>query len=67
MWTRMKTLNSSIPESMQILLIQSEIRHIFHYHVNIILKHMVEFVSESVEIVHFFSIVTNFSVQAMRN
>ena len=36
---------------MQILLIQSEIRHIFHYHVNIILKHMVEFVSESVEIV----------------
>ena len=36
---------------MQILPIQSEIRHIFHYHVNIILKHMVEFVSESVEIV----------------
>ena len=49
------------------LLIQSEIRHIFHYDVNIILKLMVEFLSESVEIVHFFSIVTNFGVQAMRS
>ena len=53
--------------SMQILLIQFEICHIFHYHVNIILKLMVEFVTELVEIVHFFSIVTNFSVQAMRS
>ena len=52
---------------MQILLIQFKIRHIFHYHVKIILKHVVEFGSESVEIVYFFSIVTNFSVQAMRN
>ena len=63
----MKTLKSYIPGSMQILLIQSKIRHIFHYHVNIILKHMVEFVSESGEIVHFFSVVTSFSVQAMRS
>ena len=52
---------------MQILLIQSEIRHTFRYHVNTILKHMAEFVSESAEIVHFLSIVTNFSVQAMRS
>ena len=65
MRTRMKTLNSYIPGSMQILLIHSKIRHIFHYHVNTILKLMVEFVNELVEIVHLFSIVT--SVQAMRS
>ena len=51
---------------MQILLIQSEIRQIFHYHVNITLKLMVEFVTELVEVVHFFGIVTNVSVRAMR-
>ena len=34
---------------MQTLLIQCEIRHIFHYHVNIILKLMLEFVTELVE------------------
>ena len=50
---------------MQSLLIQSEICHIFHYHVNMISKPMTEFVTELVEIVYFFSIVTNFSVQAM--
>ena len=61
MWTRTKALNSYIPGSMQILLIQSEIRHIFHY-VNIMLKLMAEFVNELVEIVHFFSIVTIFCV-----
>ena len=49
---------------MQILLIQSEIRHIFHYHVNIIFKLMVEFVTKLVEIVHFSSIV---SVKDMRS
>ena len=63
-WTRTETLNSYIPGSMQILLIQSKIRHIFHYQVNIILKLVVKFVTELVGIVHFFSIVTNFSVQA---
>ena len=52
---------------MQVLLIQYEIRHIFHYHANIILKPMVEFVTELVEIVHFFGIVTKFSVQAMQS
>ena len=67
MGTRTETLNSYIRGTMQILLIQSEICHIFHYHVNIILKLMVEFVTELVEIVHFFSIVTNFSVQAIRS
>ena len=51
---------------MQTLLIQCDIRHIFHYHVNIILKFMVDFVTELVEIVHFFSIATNFNVQAIR-
>ena len=50
---------------MQILLIQSEIFHVFHYHVNIIPKPMSEFVTELVEIVHSFSIVTSFSVKAM--
>ena len=34
---------------------------------NIMLELMVEFVTELVEIVHFFSIVTNFSVQDMRS
>ena len=52
---------------MQILQIQSEICHIFHYHVNIISKLMTDFVTELVEIVRFFSIITNFSVQAMRS
>ena len=52
---------------MQSLLIQSEICHIFHYRVHIISKLMTEFISELVEIVYFFSIVTNFSVQAMRS
>ena len=62
---------------MQILLIQSEICHIFHNHVNIISKLMidfvtelveiVDFVTELVEIVHFVSIVTNFSFQSMRS
>ena len=51
---------------MQILLIQPEICHIFHYHVNKISKFVAEFVIELVEIVHFFSIVNNFSVLAMR-
>ena len=64
---RAKTLNSYIRGIMQILLIQSKICHIFHYHVNIISKLMTEFVTELVETVHFFGIVTNFSVQAMRN
>ena len=63
MWTRTKTLNSYIRGSMKILLIQSKICHIFHYHMNIILKLMGEFISELVEIVHFTSIVTNFSVK----
>ena len=52
---------------MQILLIQPEICHIFHYHVNIISKLVTEFVTELVKIVHFFSVVTNFRVQAIRN
>ena len=34
---------------------------------NIILKPMAEFVTKSVEIVHFSRIVTTFSVQAMRS
>ena len=51
---------------MQILLIQSEIRHTFHCYVNILLKLKVDFVTELVEIVHFFSIVISFNVQAMR-
>ena len=51
---------------MQIILIQSDICNIFHYHVNIMSKLMTEFVTELVEIVRFFSIVTNFSVQAIR-
>ena len=46
--------------------VQPKICHFFHYHVKIIWKLMTEFVTELVEIVHFFSIVTNFSVQAMR-
>ena len=33
----------------------------------VILKRMAEFVTESVELAYFFSIVTNFSVQAMRS
>ena len=52
---------------MQVLLIQPEICHIFHYHVNIISKYTVEFVTELVKVVHFFTIVTNFSVQATQN
>ena len=67
MWTRTKTLNSYIPGSMQVLLIQSEICHIFHYLVNIILKLMAEFVTGLVEVVHFFSILTSVSVQSMRS
>ena len=67
MWARTKTLNSHIRWNMQMLLIQSEIYHIFHYYVNIISKHMAEFITELVEIVHFFSIVTNFGVQAIRS
>ena len=39
----------------------------FYYHMNIISKLMTEFVIELVETVHFFSIVTNFIVQAMRS
>ena len=62
MCTRTKTLNSYNRGIMQILQIQSEICHM-----NIISKLMTEFVTELMEIVHFFSIVTNFSVQAMRN
>ena len=50
---------------MQILLIQSEICHIFHYHVNITSKIMTEFVTELVETMHFFSVINNFSVPAM--
>ena len=64
-WTRTKTLNGYTRAIMQIVLIQSEICHTFHYHVNIIPKPMTEFVTELVETLHFFSIVTNFSVQAM--
>ena len=67
MLTRAKTLNSYIPGSMQVLLIQSEICHIFHYLVNIILKFIAEFVPELVEFVHFFSIPTSYSVQSMRS
>ena len=52
---------------MQIRLIQSEICHIFDYHVNIISKLMTDFVTELVEIVHFFSIVANFIVQTMQS
>ena len=52
---------------MQILLIQSEICHIFHYHVNIIPKIITEVLIKLVETVHFFSIVTNFSIQATRS
>ena len=52
---------------MQIPLIESEICHIFHYHANIKLKLVTDFVTELVEIVHFFSMVTNFSVQALRS
>ena len=52
---------------MQILLIQFEICHIIYYYVNIISRLMAEFLTELVEIAHFFSIVTNFSVQDMRN
>ena len=37
------------------------------FYVNIISKLVAEFVTELVEIVHFFNIVTNFSVQAMRS
>ena len=48
-----------------LLLIHSQVCHIFNYHVNIILKLMTELVTELVEIAHFFSIVT--SVQAMRS
>ena len=61
------TLNSYIRGIMQVLLIQPEICHIFHYHVNIISKYTVEFVTELVKVVHFFTIVTNFSVQATQN
>ena len=52
---------------MQILLIQSWICYIFQYHLNKISKLMTDIVTELVEIVHFFSTVTNFSVQAMRS
>ena len=37
----------------------------FYYHVNIISKLMTKFVTELVEIVHFFSIVNSFRLQAM--
>ena len=47
-------------------LVQSKICHIFHYDVNMMSKLMTEFVAELVEIAHFFSIINNFSVQAMR-
>ena len=67
MWTRTRILNSYIRGIMQILLIQSEICHIFHYHVNIISRLMTDFVTELVEIVHFFSIVIDFNVQAMQS
>ena len=40
---------------------------IFHYHENIISKLMTVFVTELVEIVHYFHIVTNFSVKDMRS
>ena len=46
---------------MQTQLIPSKICHIFHYHVNIISKLMTEFVTELIEVVHFFNKVTNFS------
>ena len=52
---------------MQNLLIQSDIYHIFHDHVNVISNFMTEFVTELIEIVHFFSIITNFSVHAMQS
>ena len=59
--------NSYIRGMLQILLIQSKICHIFRNHLNIISKLMTEFVTELVETAHFFSIITNFSVQAMRS
>ena len=41
---------------------------IFYHHLNIISKIITrKFVTELVEIVHFFSIVTNFSVQVMQS
>ena len=49
MRTRTKTLNKYIRGIQQILLIQSKICHVFHYHVNIISKLMAEFVIELVE------------------
>ena len=65
MWTRTKTLNSYIWGIMQILLIESEICHTFHYYVSIISRLMTKFVTALVEIVYFLSIVTSFSVQAI--
>ena len=65
--TRTKTLSNYIRGIIQILLFQSEICHIFHYHVKILLKVMTDFITELVKIVHFFSIITSFSVQAMRS
>ena len=62
MLTRKQTLNSYIRGIIQILQIQSKICHMFHYHVN-----MTKFVTGLVEIVHFFSIITNFNVQAMQS
>ena len=52
---------------MQILPVESEICHIFNYHVNILSKLMTQFITESVEVVHFISIITNFSVQALQS
>ena len=57
-----KLLNSSGTS-----LIQSKICHKFHYHVNIISKLMTESATELVEIVHFLSIITEFSVEAIRS
>ena len=65
MRTITKTLNSHIQKIKQTLLIQSKICYNFHYHVNIISKLRTEFVAEFVEMVHIFSITTDFSVQSM--
>ena len=54
-------------ENQATLLIHSEVCNNFHYHVNVILKLMTEIFTELVEIVHIFSIITDFSVQAMRS
>ena len=58
-WTRTTTVNSCIRRIIQVLLNQSEICYISHYHMNIISKLIAEFVTALVEVVHFFSITIN--------